>query len=244
MPKFDDILFTSSLVGLRPASLLRVAIRRFFLGVMNRTVFLIDGFNLYHSVREAAEALGGRGAKWLNIKALCESYLHLVGGQARLENVYYFSALAKHLESRDPDVTRRHRTFLDCLRSTGVIIELARFKERKVSCPLCRRVFTRNEEKETDVAIAVRLLETFHSDESDTAIIMSGDTDIAPAVRTAQRLFPEKTVGFAFPYGRKNKELAQLVPLSFRITKKQYARFQFPDSVETSGKRLRKPANW
>jgi uncharacterized LabA/DUF88 family protein len=211
---------------------------------MNRTVFLIDGFNLYHSVREAADALGGKGTKWLNIRALCESYLHLVGGQADLENIYYFSALAKHLESRDPDVTRRHRTFLDCLRSTGVTIELARFKERKVVCRHCRKAFVRNEEKETDVAIAARLLESFHSDETDTAIIMSGDTDIAPAVRTAQKLFPDKTVGFAFPFGRKNKELAQLVPFSFRITKKQYVRYQFPNPVEMSGKLLYKPPNW
>ena len=211
---------------------------------MNRTVFLIDGFNLYHSVRDAARAAGGRGTKWLNIKSLCESYLHLVGGQSVLVNIYYFSALAKHLESSDAEVTRRHRVLLDCLRSTGVKIELARFKKKTIICDQCRRVIVRHEEKETDVAIAARLLESFQSDECDTAMLVTGDTDIAPAVRTAQRLFPDKTIGFAFPFGRKNKELAQLVPLSFQISKNQYLKNQFPPVVEISGRVLHKPDKW
>jgi uncharacterized LabA/DUF88 family protein len=211
---------------------------------MNRTVFLIDGFNLYHSVRDAARPTGGRGTKWLNVKALCESYLHLVGGHAVLSGVYYFSALAKHLESSAPAVTRRHRAYLDCLRSTGVTIELSRFKEKTITCDHCRQTLIRHEEKETDVAIAARLLESFQSDESDTAIIMSGDTDLAPAVRTAQRLFPEKTTGFAFPFGRKNRELAQLVPLSFQISRKQYVNHQFPPSIKLAGRTIEKPSNW
>ena len=102
----------------------------------------------------------------------------------------------------------------------------------------------RHEEKETDVAIAVRLFESFYTDESDTVVIMSGDTDIAPAVRTAQKLFPEKTVAFAFPYRRKNNELAQLVSLSFQINKKLYFRHQFPETVVISGRTLRKPDSW
>jgi hypothetical protein len=59
----------------------RVAIRGLFFAV-NRTAFLIDGFNLYHSAREAGKATRGHGTKWLDIRALCESYLHLVGSGA------------------------------------------------------------------------------------------------------------------------------------------------------------------
>ena len=117
------------------------------------------------------------------IKALCDSYLHIIGNGASLTNIYYFSALAKHLESTDSEITRRHRTYLDCLRSTGVRVELFRFKEKKFWCNHCRNIIIRHEEKETDVAIAVRLFESFYTDESDTVVIMSGDTDIAPAVQ-------------------------------------------------------------
>ena len=211
---------------------------------MNRTEFIIDGFNLYHSLREAARLSGGRGTKWLNARGLCESYLQLVGSNASIEAVYYFSALATHLEATDPGITRRHRSLLDCLRSTGVQIELSRFKPKTIRCEHCGHTITRHEEKETDVAIAARLLESFHSDECDTVIIVSGDSDLAPAVRTAQKLFPEKTIGFAFPYRRKSNELAQLAPLSFKINRKQYLKHQFPETVEIPGTTIQKPLDW
>ena len=211
---------------------------------MNRTVFIIDGFNLYHSLREAAKLSGDRGTKWLNVRTLCESYLQLAGGNATLKNVYYFSALARHLEATDPGVTRRHRSLLDCLRSTGVRIELSRFKPKTIRCEHCGHTITRHEEKETDVAIAARLLESFHLDECDTVIIVSGDSDLAPAVRTAQKLYPEKTIGFAFPYRRKSNELVQLTPLSFKINRKQYLKHQFPPTVEISGRTIHKPLDW
>jgi uncharacterized LabA/DUF88 family protein len=211
---------------------------------MNRTVFIIDGFNLYHSVRDAARLLGGKGTKWLNIKALCESYLHLIGRGASLEKVYYFSALAKHLESSNPEVTRRHRTLLRCLEYSGVVVELSRFKKKTTRCEHCSKMIVRREEKETDVALAARLFECFHTDECETAVIMSGDTDIAPAVRTAQKLFPNKEIAFAFPFGRKNKELTKLVQISFQMTKEQYNKHQFPDQIEVSGRLLHKPKDW
>jgi hypothetical protein len=93
-------------------------------------------------------------------------------------------------------------------------------------------------------ATAVKLIEVLYSNQCDTAVVMSGDTDIAPAIRVAQRLFPERTVAIAFPFGRKNRELAQLVPISFQIARKQYVRHQFPALVNVSGRAIRKPDGW
>lgn len=158
---------------------------------MNRTTFIVDGFNLYHSVCDASRALGlaGSGVKWLNLSKLCESYLALVGGPAHLERIYYFSALATHLESAKPDLTLRHRAYLECLEDTGVVVELSRFKMKDIVCRQCGHKFQRAEEKETDVALAAKLLEVLHKDECDTAVLVTGDTDIAPAVRAASALF-------------------------------------------------------
>jgi hypothetical protein len=68
---------------------------------MNRVAFLIDGFNLYHSVRDAGKAVGGVGTKWLDINALCHQTLSLVGGGATVEGIYYFSALAHHMSPHE-----------------------------------------------------------------------------------------------------------------------------------------------
>jgi len=35
---------------------------------MNRTIFLVDGFNLYHSLIDAQRDSGGSSAKWLDLK--------------------------------------------------------------------------------------------------------------------------------------------------------------------------------
>lgn len=219
---------------------------------MNRTAFIIDGFNLYHSVKNASADLGGTSTRWLDINALCGSYLHLVGNGAQTQGIYYFSALAHHLSSVNPGVVQRHESFLRCLRSTGIHVELARFKKKDISFrtnselgDVCKGTLKRHEEKETDVAIAAKLFELLIGDQCDTAVLVTGDTDLAPACKTASRLFPDKTIGFAFPYKRKNKELAKLTSLSFNIDKRSYAAHQFPDPFELpGGTGIDKPQSW
>lgn len=212
-----------------------------------RTTFLIDGFNLYHSVRDASYDMGlnGGGTKWLDIGALCRSYLPLISKSARVEEIFYFSALARHLEASRPDTVNRHRSFIECLRATGVKVELGRFKRKLVWCPSCRQDIVHHEEKETDVAICAKLLELFVRDSCDVVVLMTGDTDLAPAVRTAQNLASHKQICFAFPYKRKNKELAKLVNIYFQIGRRQYLRHQLPDPFSLpSGRTISKPLDW
>lgn len=213
---------------------------------MNRVAFIIDGFNLYHSVRDAEKDIGGAvSTKWLDIKSLCSSYIYLLGKTASLKQIYYFSALAKHLETSKPDVTKRHKDFIKCLEATGVITKLNRFKRKSVRCHSCKHQFFKYEEKETDVAIAVKLFEIFVEDICDTVVLVTGDTDLAPAVSTAKRLFTHKAIIFAFPYKRKNRELAQLAPDSFEIKKHQYGKHQFADPyILPNGKSVHKPSTW
>lgn len=212
---------------------------------MTRTAFLVDGFNLYHSLRAAGAALGGASTKWLDLRALCASYLHLVGEEAILERVYYFSALATHLESLKPDLTQRHRILIDALEANGVAVQLGRFKAKTTKCRNCGEISIRHEEKETDVAIGTKLLELLYTRQCEAVIIVSGDTDLAPAVRTAVRLFAGANVAFAFPYARKSGELARLSRRSFTISKEAYRRHQFADPlVLADGRILRKPPAW
>jgi uncharacterized LabA/DUF88 family protein len=214
---------------------------------MIRTTFLIDGFNLYHSVKTASRdlGLGGSGTRWLDLRSMCQSYLYLIDATARLTEIYYFSALAKHLESRKPDVTLRHKTYIRCLEHSGVTVELHRFKKSPTVCRKCNQTFSRREEKETDVAIAARLFEIFCLDKCDTAVLITGDTDIVPAVKTAQRVFPNKEIVFLMPYKRHNKELANLASKHFDISSHNYTKHQFADPYITKrGKSISKPSNW
>jgi uncharacterized LabA/DUF88 family protein len=213
---------------------------------MNRTAFLVDGFNLYHSLIEAQRDSGGRTTKWLNVTSRCSSFLPIAGRvfgeRAALERIYYFSAPPTHRSKGKQD---RHRLYMRCLRETGVNVELGRFKAKEARCPCCRARFTAHEEKETDVAIATRLFEVCHADEADTVILVTGDTDLAPAVRTCKRLFADKVILFAFPYRRANAELAGIARESFSIKLRSCLRHQFPDPlVLPDGTSVSKPPNW
>ena len=116
-----------------------------------RTIFLIDGFNLYHSIVDIGKEDISCNVKWLDIYSLCKSFLPLIDKSATIDSVHYFSALAYHLN--DPNVIKRHKDYIKCLRETGISIQLSRFKEKTITESQGRKSI-RHEEKETDVAIA------------------------------------------------------------------------------------------
>jgi uncharacterized LabA/DUF88 family protein len=210
---------------------------------MNRTAFIVDGFNLYHSIREAHQDNPALTTKWLNLSGLCTSFLPLISKDARLEGVYYFTAFAFHLN--DPAVIERHKDYIKCLEDTGVQVSLSRFKEKQITCDFCNRVFIRHEEKETDVAVASKLLELVYTDCCDTVVLLTGDTDLAPAVKLTKQARPDKKVIFAFPYGRKNTQLSQIAPGSFKIKAQTYAKHQFNNPYTLKdGTLVNKPLTW
>lgn len=216
-----------------------------FFCLMNRVTFLVDGFNVYHSAKEARADLPGGSTLWLDLHSLLSSYISIFGRDAVLTDIYYFSALAKHIDSKRPGTTRKHQNYIDCLKSTGVKIRLGRFKYKTVWCRNCKTNNVHYEEKETDVALSLKIMELFHLDECDTVVLVTGDTDLAPAVRMAASVYPAKTICFAFPYKRKNKELNSITNKSFLIRKERYATHQFSDPyVGVSGRSINKPPRW
>ncbi len=204
-----------------------------------RVAFLIDGFNLYHSVKEALADGHRPPLKWLNIPSLCHTILRdsSVPRSWTLDAVHYFSALPHFLESRKPGIVSRHKAFLRALENEGAIVHLGQFKNRGPG--------RGHEEKETDVAIAVQLLELFHTNAADAAFIMTGDTDIMPAIRASRRLFPTKKICFAFPYKRMNNILLPAADHVFRLKPLQYSKHQFPNPVQhADGQLVACPTSW
>jgi uncharacterized LabA/DUF88 family protein len=196
-----------------------------------RTACLVDGFNLYHSLCDAQRDYGTT-TKWLDLAKLCNAFRPIVAGlrnePATVVGIYYFSAMPTH---RPADQQARHTLYMRCLVGTGVHVSLSQFKRHK--------------EKETDVAMASRLFEICYEDEADCIVLVTGDTDLAPAIRTCQRLFPAKTLVFALPYRRANDELRRLAPGSFKIRAKTYFANQFSDPlVLPDGTTIAKPSSW
>lgn len=217
---------------------------------MARTVaFLVDGFNVYHSLRQI-EALTGSRVKWLDLRALLQRHLSQVraahaGERVEIGRIYYFSALAKHLTTVDRGIVDRHCAYIAALEHAEIEVVLAHFKAKDVKCPHCKQQFRRYEEKETDVAIALKLIEVFARDDCDTAVLVSGDTDLLPAMRTARRLFPHKKVGVAFPFNRHTAQMQQEADYSFHLRQKEVERAQFASTLTLpDGAVIQRPVAW
>lgn len=117
-----------------------------------------------------------------------------------LTDIFYFSALP----TWDADKTKRHQLYLDALRSENVEVVLGKFKKVTRRCLLgCNgnkyNTFQTFEEKETDVNIAIHLLEHGLTNKFDKAVIVSGDSDLIPPVRRIRELFPKKIVACVIP---------------------------------------------
>jgi NAD kinase len=168
-----------------------------------------------------------------------------LGNQHSLVGITYFSAIQEYLSTENPDKIIRHKLYIRCLEATGVKVVLGRFKAKSVYCHKCRQNIQKHEEKETDVSIAVKILDSFIKDECDLAVVVTGDTDLTPVIQVAKECYPKKEIIFLFPFNRENREMAKLAPNSFSIKRKSYRKHQFSNPFILPDKTtIFKPSNW
>ncbi|MBX9703595.1 MAG: NYN domain-containing protein [Silvanigrellaceae bacterium] len=74
------------------------------------------------------------------------------------------------------------------------------FKRKTKQCLNCRTKWESHEEKETDVNLALALLDMAYKDEYDHAFLLSRDSDLAPAIHKVKQNFPHKLITIFAPY--------------------------------------------
>ena len=198
---------------------------------MNRVAFFIDGFNLYHSLKDYAP-----DCRWLNLKKLCEHYID--PSKEQVVAIYYFSAIATW--HHDQTKVQRHNQYIARLRQENVVPVLGKFKEKELRCKICGSTYKSHEEKRTDVNIALRMVSEAVLGNYDTAILVSGDTDMIPAIETIRSLALNKRIGVLFPIKRFSNELKEAADFSLTIRKQDLLQCLFeydtapPDWVPSS----------
>ena len=97
----------------------------------------------------------------------------------------------------------------------------------------------------TDVKIAVEMLSDAFTNKFDTALLISGDTDVVPPVLKIRELFPEKRIVVAFPPKRINNELKKAANAYIYLHRHQKSLIQLPEYImKSDGYRLVRPASW
>jgi len=215
---------------------------------MAKVSFFIDGFNVYHSLKDEYDIINGINGRykhykyrkylWLDFHTLSQRFTRK--GDT-LGDVFYFSALAFW----KPDSVKRHKLFISALESRGINIILGKFKEKDRFCNNCKAYFKAHEEKQTDVNIGLYLLKEAFGNSYDTAIILTNDTDLIPAIKVVKGSFPHKKIGVLFPIGRWSSELNAASDFSRKIKKSDLLKSQFSDNVTLpSGVVLTRAPNW
>lgn len=212
-----------------------------------RVVCYVDGFNLYFGLRDT----GLRRYYWLNVRRLAENLLR--GHQVLVETKYFTARISGAMRGDPPSRAarlnakrRRQSDFLEALETLSDFhIHEGHYLAKSVTCRNCGASWRSHEEKMTDVNIATELLmDAFHN-RFDTALIVSGDSDLVPPIRAVLRDSPGKRVVVAFPQGRISQQLKQAASAWLTIGRKKHKDSQFPDEVtKPDGCVLHRPIQW
>jgi uncharacterized LabA/DUF88 family protein len=155
-----------------------------------RVAVFVDGLNLHHAV----SSLQRQELKWLDLRALSKIFIN--SKFEKLADIFYFSSYANHI----PEPAQRcQRAYVKALELTAIKVVFGHFKEKDRKCPICYSKWTGYEEKETDVNIALLLLDLAYQNTFDRALVITNDSDLAPAIQMVRKRFPEKRITTVAP---------------------------------------------
>lgn len=212
-----------------------------------RVITYIDGFNLYYGMRAA----GFRRYYWLDLVALARN---LTKPNQTLVATKYFTARIAGPRPADSarkkaaleEKRKRQTHYLDALQTLpDFLMYEGHYLPKDRRCRQCDARWTDHEEKMTDVNIATQLLVDGFHDAFDTAIIISGDSDLTPPTLALREHYPEKRIIVAFPPKRHSVQLKRAAHASFTLGRATLKRSLLPQKViQPNGHILRQPARW
>lgn len=205
-----------------------------------RASIYIDGFNLYRG------AIAGTSHKWLNI----QKFFELLRQDDDVVAINYFTA-----EMVGPQAVRQ-QVYLRALATLPKVrIILGKHKTKRLLCsvPLCThsgdRMIVKYEEKRTDVNIAIRILDDAYQDVSDNIVLVSGDSDLVPALHAVKLRFPHKRLIVYVPARDRIRgaavEIRSAADRNATLPLALLPKAQFPPEIlDGDGNPIRKPLGW
>ena len=212
-----------------------------------RVIVYLDGFNLFYGMRDSKL----RHCYWLDVAKLATQFTQ--PNQSLVSTKYFTSIIsgapngAQHwVAKRAGEKRKRQSDYLEALKSTPSLeINFGKYLPSKMECHGCKYIWTTHEEKMTDVNIATHMLTDAFQDRFDRAILVTGDSDLVPPIKSIRTLFPQKQIIVAFPPKRHSHDLKSAASGSFFINETTLQNSQFPDEVLLrSGRRLKRPPQW
>lgn len=203
-----------------------------------RVITYIDGFNLYFGLKEKM----WQKYYWLDVRKLS---LNLLKPNQVLTSVKYFTSRISSLKI-DSGKSKRQNVYLEALETLkDTRIFYGKYETDFLVCPNCGKQNFFPKEKQTDVNIANELLTDAHLNNFDTAILISGDSDLLAPVKSIVRTFNSKSIIIAFPPRRVSVDLKNSGAFSYYINRRLLAISQLPNEIKKAdGFVLIRPSQW
>ncbi len=207
---------------------------------MKDTTVYIDGFNLYYG------AVKGSKYKWLDLKSLSQNILTK---DHKVIKIKYFTARISDRGNSKSGTRQMH--YINALEQYIPEISIAYgfFKLSKVSGKEVgashnkkRTTIMKNEEKGSDVNLAIHLVNDAWLGKYQSALVISDDSDLAGALKIV-KAHHKKELIVANPYKRRPSFKLVKEANSIRIIREGVLRVsQLPDKIP--GTTLYKPPAW
>jgi 6-hydroxy-3-succinoylpyridine 3-monooxygenase len=205
-----------------------------------RSIVYIDGFNFYYG------AVKDTPHKWLNL----QKYFELLRQDDDIQKIWYFTAKVSGSQ------LARQEAYFDALATLPMIeMVFGHYKLKSLQCRIKDCGYQGNksykvpEEKGTDVNIALQMLDDAYQGACDHIILVSGDSDLVPAVRLVKKRHPKIQVTVYIPATDPKRgaarELRNVADKHKTLPSELLPKAQFPQSlIGSSGKIICKPSNW
>jgi uncharacterized LabA/DUF88 family protein len=211
-----------------------------FTTLTKRSIVYIDGFNFYYG------AVKDTPHKWLDL----QKYFRLLRQDDDIQKIWYFTAKVSGSQRE------RQETYFDALTASPlieIVYGLYKFKSLRCRVKDCghqgNKSYKVPEEKGTDVNIALQMLDDAYQSACDRIILVTGDSDLVPAVKLVKKRHPEIEVTVYIPATDPNRgaanELRSAADKHKILPSALLAKAQLPQTLKGfSGKTLGKPINW
>ncbi len=207
-----------------------------------KSIVYIDGFNLYYRL------LSKTRCKWLNL----DRYFSIIRTSEEIVAIKYFTSPVKGRPERSAG---RQKTYIDALKTTPrVRVIMGGFASQPVDCRVrecahAERKYRILQEKKTDVALGIHMVSDAMRGDIDRVILVSGDSDMIPALRMIKSESPGITTTVYVPSFDGSTEpcveIRRAADKDRNLPAELLSRALFPDEIALpGGGKIKKPRGW
>lgn len=196
-----------------------------------RAAMYVDGFNLYHAIDEMDRDY----LKWLDLRQLGRV---IAPKSEVMRKVVWCTAFRPQGQGK----LQRHQLYFEALKARGVTCVTGHFVTHADGCNACGHTWTVSTEKQSDVNLALSIVDDAHENRFDVCYLVTTDGDHAATARFLKERFPHKKLVLVAPPGRRhNRTLLEWADAQVSLEPEQLAQALLPEVVRTSDGPVQRP---